>query len=291
MKGVYRVYDNKNLIAEFPNVLTNRGKRAIGSFLADRRASWGDVMSIGSGQSSPVASNTSLDMEFWREEVDLKDYLAGTVNKLVLRSTIPASVSGKIYEIGIYCTSTPDDILRRGPVVSAFDLNFESWSSGSADEDDFRVGTSSLVLSASETSRADYDGDFRAYTSATKFKLAYIAETGITDISIKFGSNDENFREYSFSPDVLDAYATKTWSLQDFDITGNPNWNEISYIEVSASGAGDVMFDALIATEDRPDDFITVLVSRALVNVDGNNYILKLPDRELQIEYLIDLGV
>lgn len=290
MKGSFRIFQGEDLVAEFDNTITNSGRIALGRFLAEQRSSWADAMVFGSGNSTPVATNTRLDMEFWREEVDLKEYVASGFNRLTLRSIVPASVAGRIYELGIYCTSTPDDLSSRGPAIAIFDSLTEQWSGGQENNDFYRIGTRSLDVASGESASLEYQGDFRAYTAETKFRLAYIADLGVTGISVKFFSDQNNFREFTFAPASFDEYTTTTWPLSALAQTGNFDWNEISGLEVSVSGSGSVMFDGLIAFEDRPQDLLTVLVSRALVNINGQNFIEKEPNRELQVEYLVNLG-
>lgn len=293
MKGYFRVYDDKKLLAEFPNMITNSGQIAIGRYLAGQRVSWGDVMAFGSGDSAPSQTNTELDFEFWRDEVDLKIYNGPTAipaNKLILRSTVPTRISGKIYELGIYCTLTPNEILQFGPLITSFDPDKEPWSGGTVEDENFRIGESSVILEGGESATLQYFGDFRSYDSSTYFKLAYSTVGSPTSVTIKIKSNDENYKSYTFTPETGLGYFIEKWGFFDFVQTGNPDWKEFSQIEVSVVGAGSVVFDGLSAYQSSPDDFRTVLVSRALVNVDGESFIDKTSDRELQVEYLVDLG-
>jgi hypothetical protein len=294
MKGIYRFYDGDDLIAECPNILTNSGRIAIGRYLSGERASWGDAIAVGSGDSVPLATNTALEMEFWREEVDLKKYNgpnATPPNQLVLRSILPARVAGFIKELGVYCTVTPEFILASGPAISTFDTSVESWIGGEEEEFDYRIGTSSLRVEAGGSSSLKYYGDLRAFTENTKFRLAYYSVGSVTSVKIRFASNPSSFKEYSFEPENTGDYTVEMWDLQDFSQTGNPDWKEVFFIEVEVEGDGYVVFDAITSTEQRPDDVLSVLVSRALVSVNGDNFIQKLPTRELQIEYLVGISL
>lgn len=294
MKGYYKVYDKGDLVAELPNILTNSGRIAIGRYLAGERASWGDALAIGSGDSTPDLTNKSLDMEFWREEVDFKSYngpASSPANKLILRSIIPSRVAGFIHEIGVYCTLTPDQILQYGPIIAAFDSSQENWSGGSDDLLSYRIGTKSLRVESGLSATLEYYGDLRAFGQDTKFKLAYFSFGSATSVKIRIASNSSNYREYAFEPDLGAGYRVESWALADFDQVGNPDWKEFFTLEVEVEGPGDIVFDGFSATDERPEDITTVLVSRALVNTNGDNFIEKLPTRELQIEYLIDLGV
>lgn len=293
MNGSYKIYDGEELLAEFPNVLTNSGRIAIGRYLTGQRAGWADSLAIGSGDSTPLATNTSLDMEFWREEVDFKSYngpSATPPNKLVLRSIIPSSIAGFVYEMGIYCTLTPDQVLTEGPAITTFDTSKESWTGGEEEIVNYRIGTRSLSVSAGESASLKLYGDLRAFNENTNFRLAYYSFGAPTTVKVRLSSNSSNFKEYSFTPQNTGEYEIERWTLEDFAQTGNPDWKELYFIEVEVEGSGSVVFDALTSSEQRPEDVLTVLVSRALVNVNGESFIKKLPTRELQIEYLVDLG-
>ena len=292
MKGKYRIYDGDNLLGEFENVITNRGRIAIGRFLSQERSSWSDAIVIGAGSSTPLASNESLDLEFWRDEIDRASYDIPS-GQIKLRSRIPAQVVGKIFEIGIYCTSTFDSGTVSGPVISAFDSLVESWTGGAENTTDNRVGSSARDLSPSSgngSASLDFETDLRSYTSETVFRLGYIAAAGITSATVRFKSSATDYREYSFNPSSS-GYNVESWGLQDFSVVGNPQWTEIYELEIIASGTGTMTFDALSAVDERPNDVLTVLVSRALVNLNGQNFFQKKPQKELQIEYVLELNI
>lgn len=293
MKGLYRVYEDQRLVAEFPNVITNRGRTAIGKFLSGEGTSWADVMVAGVGDSTPDASDIFLDMEIWRDTVDFSSYDSGTGN-IVLRSTFPTGFSAKIYELGIYCTSTPQ-ILSRGPVIASFDLTKESWSTGSSYTDNYRLGDQSLKIEpqggGTASSSLRYIGNFNSFDENTVFKLGYIGASGATSASVRLKSDSSNYREHFFTPDTSGSYAVEQWTIDQFTVFGNVDWREIYEIEVRVSGAGFVAFDGLSASVEDSQDIMSVLVSRALVQNGGSNFIKKEASRELQIEYIIDLGI
>lgn len=293
MKGVYRVYEDGQLIAEFPNIITNRGRIAIGRFLAGQNTSWSDVIVAGVGESSPDISDNFLDMEIWRDEIDFSSYVSSD-GTIILRSTFPTGFAAKIYELGIYCTSTPQT-LSRGPVIATFDSSRETWSTGTRVTDQFRVGSQGLKIepagggTASSVQR--YIGNFRAFDENTVFKLGYFATAGVTQASIRLKADNSNYREHFFVPNTNGSYSIEKWSVDQFTVFGNPDWQEIYEIEVRVTGSGHVVFDGFSAVLENPQDIMTVLVSRALVQNGGDNFIKKEASRELQIEYIIDLGI
>lgn len=292
MKGKYRIYDGDTLLGEFDNIVTNRGKIAIGRFLSQERSSWSDAIVIGAGSSAPSATNESLDLEFWRDEIDIASYDIPS-GQIKLRSRIPAQVVGKIFEIGVYCTLTFDSGTVSGPIVSAFDSLVEPWTGGAENTSDNRVGSASRDLSPSSGSDSavlDFETDLRAYTSDTVFRLGYIAAAGVSSATVRLKSSATDYREYSFTP-TSGGYTVESWRVQDFSVVGNPQWTEIYELEIIASGTGTMTFDALSAIDERPNDVLTVLVSRALVDLNGQNFFQKKSQRELQIEYVLELNI
>jgi hypothetical protein len=143
------------------------------------------------------------------------------------------------------------------------------------------------LAGGSFTFSSDRNGDFRSYTDNTVFRIAYYAPSGITNISIRFKSTDSDYRQYSFSPTGNGAYTVRSWKLQDFQLIGNPSWNEFYKIEVIVSGTGRVTLDAITSIEENLND---ILVSRAIFTINNQNFVVKNPLKELQIEYTVDLN-
>ena len=289
--GIFSFYLDGHKIAEAHNIITDRGKAVIGNYLSEERSSWANFLVIGSGQSQPLASDLSLDLEFWREPIDLKTY-SFDQGELVVRGTIPGSVVGKIYEIGVYSSTSPTAVSSSGPTICYFDTSIEDWSAGADEVVEARVGSKSLKLTSpgsSSSSSFRFFGDLRSYNKDSIFKLGYLSSGATSSISVRIKSSSENYREYTFTPDNSSQYSVEEWSLSDFSIVGSANIFEFFDIEILIDGAGSVIFDVLSVLDQQLQDFSDVLVSRALVN-SGPGFISKLPSRELQIEYSIDLS-
>jgi len=289
MKGKYRIYDGEELIAEFDNIITTEGRRVIGKFLASQKSSWSDSIAIGSGSSSPQVSNKSLDMEFWRDEIDLKSYKED-LGRVSLRSRIPASVVGKVHEIGVYYTPTSDGFYFSTPVLAQFDLSVETWDGGTSNTTDNRVGLGALQVAAGSSASLEFEGDLRTYNADSVFRLAYISDASVSSVTLRLKASDSDYREYSFSPSSP-GYQVESWRLQDFGVIGNPQWSEIYELEILTVGTGNITFDAFSAIDEKPSDPLSILVSRALVDVNGQAFFQKRPQRELQVEYLLELNV
>lgn len=289
MKGKYRIYDGENIIAEFDNIITDEGKKIIGKYLAGQNPSWANSVAIGTGSTTPSVSDKSLSMEFWREEIDLKSYNE-TSGNISLRSRIPASVIGKIFEMGLYYTPASDGFYFTGPILANFDLAIENWSAGSENTTDRRLGSSALQIGSGGFSSFEFEGDIRVFNADTVFRLAYLADAGVTSITLRLKSGASDYREYSFTP-TSPGYQVESWKLQNFSVVGNPQWSEIYQIEVLTSGSGNVVFDGLSTIDERPSNPVSILVSRALVSFNSSNFFEKRPQRELQLEYILELDI
>jgi hypothetical protein len=292
MIGKYRILSGDQVIGEYSNLITNRGRVAIGRYLAGQRSAWSDAIVVGAGDDTPQATDESLFMEFWREEIDLRLYESSTGN-IVLRSIIPASVTGKIYELGVYCTLSSLRQISSSPVAIYFDPFIEPWSfvENSSQGSVYRIGKSSVTFSPAPSDPAiaslRFPGSFNVYTEETRFYLSYSVLSGtISSISVKIKSSDTTYREFVISEIGYTDYEVVEWGPENFDLYGNADWQDFSSIEVVVEGDGEVAIDALSVRQE-PSGIETVLVSRAVLSEP----IIKNESQELQIEYLVDLGI
>ena len=292
MKGTYRIYQDGVMIKESSNVITNRGRIAIGRYLTGERQSWSDSLVVGAGNPDALPSEESLVMEFWREEIDMKEYSIPT-GEITLRSIIPSRISGKISEVGIYCTISSLRQVSSSPIALFFDGSVESWTLGSNTSfstTNYRIGKSSIVFSPttsnSATASVRFPGSFSSYNEDSKFRLSYEILSGTIDsITLRLKSSDSTYREYSFTPSTL-QYRAESWETQDFVLEGNADWQDFNSAEVIVVGNGEIMIDGFAVTYD-PPGVETVLVS--ITKLD--QLVTKNESQEIQIEYVLDLGI
>lgn len=292
MKGIYRVYADGQLVAESENIITNRGRIAIGRYLAGQRPEWASAIVIGSGGTAQLVTDEELEMEFWREEIDLKEYSSGDA-EVILRSIIPAPVIGKIHEIGVYCTISNLRQISGSPIALSFDTNAESWtiSDGASDTTNNRIGAGAIKLQSTSTASAEsrFNGTFSAYGEDDYFYLAYEVLSGsLTHLTVRLKSSETDYREYNIATPAQSGYTVAKWNTTDFTVVGNPDWEDFSSAEFIALVDGEVVLDAFAVKND-PQTIDTVLVSRTTLS--GPDIISKTGAQELQIEYSVDLSV
>lgn len=292
MKGTYRVYSGDELLAESSNVITNSGKIAIGRYLSGQLPEWASAMAIGVGETSQSVTDTGLEMEVWREEIDLKEYSISS-GEVALRSIIPAPVVAKIHELGVYCTISTIRNLSTSPIALAFDTNLEDWDivGGQSDTDNHRIGAGSIKLADTSTASAEarLNGNFASYGEDDFFYLAYqVISGGVTHITVRLKSSESDYREYNIPSPSQSGYAVERWNVGDFTVVGNPDWEDFSSVEIIALLDGELVLDGF-SVKSEPQGLDTVLVSRTTLS--GPDIIDKTGAQELQIEYAVDLSV
>ena len=293
MKGRYRVYLDGALVQESDNVITNRGRIAIGRFLAGERFTWSDAIAMGAGETEALATDTELEMEAWREEIDMRQYDIPT-GEILVRSIVPASVSGTFYEMGVYCTLSSLRQISSSPVAIYFDSSKELWSFSNAafNTDHNRIGKSAVTFSptagSNSTAQSRLVGNFSNYDENSFFYLSYKLLSGSIDsISIRLSSSETTYREYVIPVSSSEGeYFVDRWQTSDFELFGNADWTEFNEISVVVAGDGAISLDGF-SVRNEPAGIETVLVSRTILD----SPVTKDESQEMQIEYVIDFGV
>lgn len=104
IRGTYVVKSGDKVLAEFDNMLTTNGLLMINQYLTGNFKYWADSIAIGAlATSSTTASTTTLQYESFRYPVLFKSYnTSGSVNQLILKTTIDPIAEFEAYEIGVF---------------------------------------------------------------------------------------------------------------------------------------------------------------------------------------------
>lgn len=299
MNGTYYIYEDGVKVAESRNLITDAGKEVILQFLAGDRNGMGEYMAFGIGEGVPAVTDLSLDFEYHRSEVDLKqpEFIA---SRLVFRATIPDQKTFEVHEIGLYLDDDTMDEENPNTVITTFDSRDEvDWEqfdgvtyTPASEVPGGRTGTASFQLDvpASTTYSLVRNGVFGAFgglAAGDEFAIAFETLTGAADtIEVRFRVDESNYRSYQFVPAA--GFQTHRWKKSDFTEVGVAGWDDFTSLEIvvaaGASGA-DVIFEGLrfdnVTNNERP-----VLVSRTLLGTS----IQKRGTAELQIEYILNVG-
>lgn len=297
MRGTYRFYQNGELIAEQPNLITTEGKRLILRYLAGQSPSLGAAIGAGVSAVAATVNDTFLGFEVERIQVALRnaDY---TNTMVIFKGTIEQDVVMNIYEMGLW--SSGSNTLSGefdSRLITTFDLELEEWSNVVADTTANRTSADSAKVSATSSSttqaRLDAELDLSGYSANDTFLLAFSKpDNNITTIKLIFedvvgGGNASLTKTVSSLPT---GYNILQFRKGDFTVTGTFSWDSVTRMgfDVTAGGTGSyVILDGLRVEDlDTPNqDF--VLVSHAILG----SPIQKTNVAPMDVEYALDFDV
>ncbi|AXQ63316.1 minor tail protein [Streptomyces phage Comrade] len=297
MRGVYRFYQDGNLIAEQPNLITTEGQRLILRYLAGQSPSLGAAIGIGVSSVAATVNDTMLGFEVERVPVNLRnaDY---TNTMVIFKGTIDQDVVVNIYEMGLWSAAANNlsgEFDSR--LLTTFDLELEPWSNVVADTTANRTSVDAVRVNAgiSSTTNAslDVDMDLSGYSANDTFLLAFSKpNNNINTIKLIFedvigGGNASLTKTVS---SLGTGYNILQFRKGDFTITGTFSWETITRMsfDVTAGGtAGYVILDGLRVEDlDTPNQDFT-LVSHAILG----SPIQKTNVAPMDVEYALDFNV
>ncbi|QQO39729.1 minor tail protein [Streptomyces phage Belfort] len=297
MRGVYRFYQDGNLIAEQPNLITTEGQRLILRYLAGQSPSLGAAIGIGVSSVAATVNDTMLGFEVERVPVNLRnaDY---TNTMVIFKGTIDQDVVVNIYEMGLWSAAANNlsgEFDSR--LLTTFDLELEAWSNVVADTTANRTSVDAVRVNAgiSSTTNAslDVDMDLSGYSANDTFLLAFSKpNNNINTIKLIFedvigGGNASLTKTVS---SLGTGYNILQFRKGDFTITGTFSWETITRMsfDVTAGGtAGYVILDGLRVEDlDTPNQDFT-LVSHAILG----SPIQKTNVAPMDVEYALDFNV
>lgn len=299
-KGTYRVYKDGLLVAEQPNLITDRGRGLILRYLAGNIGTFAGAIAVGSHTTPPAVTDTRLGFEFARGAITL-----GAANvparQVVFKATIPMETSGVIYEMGLYPFIRQTDTEYFGQVYLGFDTNLEELTGGGVNTVNYRIGTDSYeATAAASTATATTSttitagqarGNFGGHGPSDVFSLAYfLNDANTASIRVRLYVDNLNYFEYTISPGAITGYRVTDWEKGAFVATGTPSWENITYadftITAGTGGATTVQLDGLRVTDtDVYPDY--GLVSRAVFATP----IIKRPGEQMDVEYALEVVI
>lgn len=280
--------------------ISNNGKTHIKRYLASFVPAIGRSIAFGIGTAAEAVGDKRLQFETGRSDVILTTY-DFVNNKLIFKSNIPTTYSGKINEIALYSMATnPSAGESGGMLITTIDSSTEQWTdTTTALESEFattnaKLGTDALRQStasgASKTDSLDVDIDLSGYSPSDTFVLAYNVQNAFTsDVVVRFMVDDSNY--YSFSLGAQTAgYKITSFTKGTATITGTPTWDAITKVRVnsgSTGGAGQVDFDGLRIDDTDTLDQDYVMVARELLSTTFT----KVEGRANEIEFALDVSL
>lgn len=113
LKGKLKIEINDKVVAEVPNIVVNNGKDFVASRIKDATATVMSHMAIGTGTTSAVATNTTLETELSGSRTALTSTTVSS-NDIIYVATFAAGVgTGAVTEAGIFNASSGGTMLCR----------------------------------------------------------------------------------------------------------------------------------------------------------------------------------
>lgn len=298
MRGVYRFYQNGELLATSENLITAAGKPAILKYLSGEIGSLGEALAIGVATNPAALADTRLGFEIDRVRVELR---AGdvTTNSLVFKTTIPQYAEYTIHEIGLFnfFTNSPAGEFGGG-VLTSFDAS-ETWTSSTpAPITNLRAGAGGIIVSpaTSQTLNARVSTtllDLSGYSADDYFSVAFWKSTHSAAIGLTFDNPETggSFKHTDKSVTAMSGYNILTFRKGDFVAAGGASWDNITRMSVDVRGGssnvGPVTLDA-IRVEDA-DTAVTdyALISRSVLTTP----LVKTNVAPMDIEYAVGVNI
>lgn len=291
--GLYRFYQDGDLVGECWNILTTSGRQAIYNYMAQNGAGYARAIVVGAGDTAATVADQELEFEV--EAAEIVQSAPDFVNdEIVFKARLPQELIMDIREIGLHSNfETP--LTTSDEAVLFFTSEEEEWDNGTFESANARMGGEALRLSAAAAtteiaSLVDLSYDFSEMAANQNFVLAvYVGDANCDSISVRFGVDASNYYEITESS-PSSGYQIIKLMKKDAVETGTSDWSNITQISVSVTGTGGtttVDFDGLRTQRFDPADEIGVLVSRSV----PAEPIVKNSESPMDIEYRISVSV
>jgi hypothetical protein len=293
IRGVYRFYQNGELLAESENILTTEGKRLILRVLAEQAASLGQALGVGVGNVAAAVTDLRLNWEIDRSPISIKsvDYDNTLV---IMKTTLPQNTEYTIYEIGLWSQfSNSLNTENSSRILTTFETDFENWDNFTLDTTQARTSTNAIKIdanaSSTQISSSDVNLDLSGYSNVDQFTIAfYKANNNITTLGLVFESTGGVWRKTTTVSSLPVGYNVITMNKGDFVATGSPDWSDINKIDIEVTAGGTAGY--LILDGIRIEDADTLnpdyaLVSRSVLATP----LVKTDNAPMDVEYALEI--
>lgn len=310
LNGEYVFYEDGKEICRSKNILTKFGKRYITQYLAGQAVTNSKDIAVGIGSSSPSDTNTGLDFEFYRSQVNLSsvDIQTNAATGLstygvVYKTTLPVDVAGIISEIGLYPSVTLGATDYSSKAISNF-ADYQQWTkddgsySTSVVDPTPRTGLNHLSLTSTASNRNQYSAnielDITGYSPNDSLTVAYVQnDLNLDYLFIKLYSSAEDYYEIRFPASLTIGDKITSLTLNNLYSSGygsgTPDSSTIIKISIGAkalaSGSTTVLFDGIRINDEDSFRSDYGLISRSKLTTP----ITKSIGRQMDIEYRLGL--
>jgi len=289
INGVYRFYQDGELVATHKNILTNEGVRLILRYMAGQASSLGGAIAVGVSDSPAAASDVRLGFEVYRSTISLRnpDFKNGRV---VFKGVIEQDVSFHAKEAGLWSTeSTEFDSVS----ITAFPAD-EVWTNSipggtwfvHQEEAAPRI---ELPAGTPVSTRTEVSMDLSGSSVDDTFVLAFGNEE-VETITMVF-ENTVTGGKYTLTKNVagVTIYGFAEFRKGDFVPTGTISWDTIDSFGFDFTGPADsaIELDGLRLEDNDRLDQSHVLVSRTVFSTP----LTKSSTAPMDVEYALEFTV
>lgn len=290
-------------------MITKFGKRFLTNFIAGNTSFSSKEIAIGIATNTEYAlsdTNSRLGFEFYRVParvggVDIDASVTPTKYTVIYSATLPTNIAGRINEIGIYPGEKTSKNSFDSKFITDFELPFDWTPTPDIDQNNYRVGDSSLIFKSSGTSQQEYvlplvGFDLSGYGALDTICFSYkVNNSFLSQIKIRFYSVydsstpvNNKYHEISFSDHSV-GNNLKEKNISDLVAVNAPNLNSITHlgvIIVPTTSEASVSVDGLRINDEDTFDPSYGLIARSILASE----ITKVSGRESQIEFKLDLS-
>jgi hypothetical protein len=310
LKGTYTFIQDGNIIGKSDNLITEDGERIILNYLADKRNSYADAISLGISTTTPLVTDNFLGLETFQIPIisRIVDF-SQDPQQIIFRGTLTPSFVGKIYECGLVAnpdyvlSSSFENILSNPSVLLNFDQNVEDWTLGT--DASFYNDTTQQYLRAGKNSiELDHDTEdsivisletdeiFRSIFNQDVIKLGiYVKDDTPDNIVVSFQYDGTDDINWTISGSSLTANQYNIVEIEVGNLT-NINTYEINLVngvEITSTDTSNLstVYLDILRIDQYSDISQQTLVSKSVlstpITVSGN--------LSLDVEYRLEIDL
>lgn len=283
-------------------MITTNGDIHIKRYMAGYVPSIALSMAFGVGESPESASDTRLQFEVGRAEIELTSY-DFVQDKLVFKATLDEGFDATLYEVALYSLSgnTSAGGFDSRLLVS-FDSLTENWWQGGSPATytsaNTRIGADSVSVAVAgggsvTVTQPDTILDLSGYSMADEFVVAFYCDNGnVSSIRLRFLNDSLNYYDVTIpASSVTTGFNIVRIQKGAAVASGQPSWSAITGLDVTvsakSSGAVNVNLEGI-----RMEDMDTpapdyVMVARSLLALPFD----KVAGRIQEVEFPIGVTV
>ena len=283
-------------------MITKFGKRFLTNFIAGNLIFNSKDMALGiaTNLEYPLAdTNSRLGFEFYRVPIttggiNIDASSSPTTYTVIYSATLPTDIAGKINEIGIYSGNSSSVNLYSSQFLSNFDFQYQWSPTPTTDQDNYRVGDSSLIFTSNNTTAQEYkfdlgSTDISGYSPSDSLSFAYkVNNANLSSLKVRLYSSTLNYIEFTFTGHSV-GYNLKSVNMSSGVTSGTFDPTSVSTIGIivtPTSAQASVSVDALRINDEDTFDPESGLIARSILD----STMIKVIGREAAIEFKLDLS-